>query len=72
MKGIVITSKGIEGTASVEVTELINAKCKVEKCCVIFDFKKFRDLCLLCYKCQSADRVLYLAGSFEFDDFFGD
>ena len=72
MKGLVITSKGIEETASLEVKDLINANCKIEKGCVAFDFKNFRDLCLLCYKCQSADRVLYLIGSFEFKNFFED
>ena len=72
MKGLVITSKGIENTASMEVNELINAKCKAEESCVVFDFKEFRDLCLLCYKCQSADRVLHLIGSFEFNNFFDD
>ncbi|MBI3034943.1 methyltransferase [Candidatus Woesearchaeota archaeon] len=70
MKGIVITSKGIEETAAIEVKELINAECVVQESCVIFDFKEFRDLCLLCYKCQSADRVLQLIASFEFGNFF--
>lgn len=72
MKGLVITSKGIEETASIEVKELIGAECKIENQCVVFDFKDFKDLCLLCYKCQSADRVLYLIGSFEFKNFFED
>ena len=72
MKGLVITSKGVEEAASIEIKELIGAHCRVESGCVAFDFKNFRDLCLLCYKCQSANRVLYLIGSFEFEDFFGD
>ena len=72
MKGLVITSKGIEGIAAKEVKELINAYCKPEECCVIFEFEDFEDLCLLCYKAQSVDRVLYLIGSFEFRDFFAD
>ena len=72
MKGLVITSKGIEETASIEIKELVNANCKAETCCVIFDFNDFKDLCLLCYKCQSADRVIYLIGSFEFKDFFSE
>lgn len=71
MKGLVITSKGIEDTASLEVDELINAECKTEEGCIIFDFEEFSDLCLLCYKCQSADRVLCLIGYFGFSDFFG-
>ncbi len=72
MQGLVITSKGIEETASAEIKELINAKCKIENTCVVFDFDDFKDLCLLCYKCQSADRALYLIGDFEFTDFFKD
>jgi len=70
MKGLAITSKGIEDIAALEIKELVNAECKTEENCVIFDFKKFEDLCLLCYKCQSVDRILYLLGSFEFKDFF--
>ena len=70
MKGLVITSKGIEETASIEIRELIEANCKIEECCVVFDFKELKDLCLLCYKCQSADRVIYLIGNFEFEEFF--
>ena len=72
MKGLVITSRGIEETASFEIRELVNADCKIEDGCVIFDFRDFRDLCLLCYKCQSADRVICLLGSFSFKDFFAD
>ena len=70
MKGLVITSKGIEATAATEIKELINADCKAEEGCVIFDFKELKDLCLLCYKSQSSDRVLYLIGNFEFQNFF--
>ena len=72
MKGLVITSKGIEENAAKELKRLINAKCKTEESCVVFDFKEFNDLCLLCYKCQSADRVLCLIGDFEFRNFFDD
>ena len=70
MKGLAVTSKGIEETACIEIKELVNAECKAEECCVIFDFKDFKDLCLLCYKAQSIDRVLHLIGKFEFDNFF--
>lgn len=72
MKGLVITSKGIEGTAAAEIKELIGSNCKIEESCVIFDIKKLSDLCLLCYKSQSADRVMYLIGSFSFSNFFSD
>ena len=70
MKGLVVTSKGIEETAAIEIKELINCNCKIEEGCVVFDFKEFKELCLLCYKCQSVDRVLYLIGNFEFRNFF--
>lgn len=69
MKGLAITSKGIEDTAAIEIGELINAKCKIEESCVLFDFKKFEDLCLLCYKSQSVDRIIYLIDKFKFHDF---
>ena len=70
MKGLVITSIGIEEIASTEIKELINAECKVAEGCVAFDSSDISDLCLLCYKCQSADRVLYLINFFEFKKFF--
>ena len=67
MKGLAITSKGIEDTASVEIKELIGAKCHIQDCCVAFDFEKFEELCLLCYKSQSVDRIIYLIDNFEFE-----
>jgi 23S rRNA G2445 N2-methylase RlmL len=70
MKGFAITSRGIEDISASEIRELTGAKAKAESGCVLFDFKKFEDLCLLCYKCQSADRILYWIGEFEFHDFF--
>lgn len=72
MKGLVVTSKGIEDTAASEIKELINADCTIENGCVAFGFRALSGLCLLCYKCQSADRVLYLIGSFDFNNFFED
>ncbi len=72
MKGLAITSKGIEDIAALEIKGLIGAKCEIKETCAIFDFKKFEDLCLLCYKAQSVDRILYLLGDFEFDNFFID
>ena len=72
MLGLVATSKGLEDTAALEIKELINANPKIEESCVTFGLKDLSDLCLLCYKCQSADRVVCLVGNFEFEDFFGD
>ncbi len=68
MEGLAITSKGIEEAAAIEIKELIGAECKIEECCVIFDFKKVEDLCLLCYKAQSVNRVVYLVENFEFEE----
>ncbi len=72
MKGFVITSKGLEETAAKELKELIGAVCNTEECCVVFEFKDFKDLCLLCYKSQSIDRALFLLGNFELRDFKND
>lgn len=72
MRGLTITSKGIEETASTEIEELLNTECLKEECCVSFNFENFEDLCLLCYKSQSINRVLYLFDCFEFNDFFND
>ena len=69
MKGIVIVSRGIEHIAAMEINELIHSDCKIEESCVIFDLKKLSDLCLLCYKSQSADRIMYLIDSFNFSGF---
>ena len=68
MKGLAITSKGLEETASMEIKELIGKKCENRDGCVIFDFNKFEELCLLCYKAQSVDRILYLIGNAEFKE----
>ena len=68
MKGLVVTSKGIEDIAALEVQDLIKAKTSVEDSCVLFDFKKLEELCLLCYKGQSVEKVLFLLDSFEFKD----
>ena len=72
MKGLAITSKGIESIVAMEIKELINNNYKIEESCVIFDFKDFKDLCLLCYKALSVDRVIYLLDKFEFKSFFED
>jgi len=70
MKGLAVTSRGIEETACLEIRELINTECKIEESCIVFNYDKFEDLCLLSYKAQSIDRILYLIGDFKFDDFF--
>jgi len=65
MEGLLITSKGIEDIAALEVKELIKAKARVKDSCIIFDIKKLEELCLLCYKAQSAEKILFLLGAFE-------
>src|SRR3989338_2763717 len=72
MKGLAITSKGIEDTAANEIKELIGAKCHAQEACIVFDFEKFEELCLLCYKSQSVDRIIYLIDNFEFKSFNDD
>ncbi len=68
MKGLVITYKGIEETAAIEIKELIKAHCIIEEGCIIFDFKKLSELFLLYFKSQSADRIMLLSGSFQFEE----
>lgn len=68
MKALAITSKGIENIAALEIKELINAKTEAKKGCVIFEAKKPEDLCLLCYKAQSVDKILFLFDFFKIED----
>src|SRR3989338_3300733 len=44
MKGLAITSKGVEEAASVEIKELISAHCRIESGCVAFEnfFEEFK------------------------------
>src|SRR3989338_813497 len=70
MKGLIITSKGIEDTACIEVKEIINTNCKAEQGCALFEFNDIKDICLLCYKSQTASRVLILINNFRFENFF--
>src|SRR3989338_7306509 len=68
MKALAITSKGIEDIAALEIKELIKAKTEIKDSCVFFEPKKLEDLCLLCYKAQSVDKILFLFDSFGFKD----
>ncbi len=68
MKGLIITNKGIEDIAALEVKELINAKGSVKESVVIFDVKKEEELYQLCYRAQSIGKVLLLYDYFEFND----
>ncbi len=58
-----MTDKGLEGTAILELKELIKAVGRVlESSIVSFSFKSYKDLALLCYKAQSVQRVICLLG----------
>ena len=67
MEGLAICSKGTENIAALEIKELIKSNAKVLDSCVLFDIKKLEDLCLLCYKAQSIEKVLFYFNNFEFD-----
>lgn len=66
MKGLAVASKGVEDVCALEIKELIKAKATVKQGAVIFDIKDYKDLCLLCYKAQSVNRVLLLLDNFKF------
>ena len=68
MKGLAICSKGIEDIAALELKGLIKAKAQIEDSCVIFNIKKLEELCLLCYKAQSVEKILFLFDHFELKD----
>lgn len=68
MKALAITSKGIEDITALEIKELVKAKTQVKESCVIFEPKNLEDLCLLCYKAQSAEKILFLFDYFDFND----
>ena len=73
MKGLAITSKGIEDIAALEIKEIIKAETEIKESCIIFQTKEFLDLCALCYKAQSLEKILLLFDYFNFnspDDFY--
>lgn len=70
MKALAITSKGIEDITALEIKELINSKTEIKDSCVIFNIKKLEELCLLCYKSQSVEKILFLFDNFNFNDDF--
>ena len=68
IRGAAIFSKGVEDVAALEIKELINANSVVKETAVIFDVKSYEDLCLLCYKAQSLNKVLFLFNNFRFKE----
>ena len=68
MKVFLLTHKGMEDIASLEVKELIGKGSeKIEKC-IIFDIKEYEDLFKLCYLSQSASGIFLLLKKFEYHD----
>ncbi len=66
MKALLLTHQGLEPYCAQELQEYLpktTAMPQENEGCVLFDFEKFEDLFLLCYKMQSAMRIIYLLGS---------
>ncbi len=72
MKGLLITHKGMEDIAALEVEELIGKNSKTEETCLIFDIKVYEDLFKLCYKSQSAIGVYCLLRKFNYNNIIDD
>ncbi|MBS1266391.1 MAG: tRNA (guanine(6)-N2)-methyltransferase [Candidatus Woesearchaeota archaeon] len=64
MKSILLTNKGIEDVAALEIKEIIGKKSEIEPFAVKFDCSK-KELCKLCYKSQSARRIIALLAEFK-------
>jgi len=60
MKGLAITSKGIEDIAALEIKEILNVTSEENEGMCVFDVKSKEDLCLLSYKAQSVNKILLL------------
>ena len=72
MKGFLITHKGMEDIAALEVKELISKNSKINETCIVFNIKNYEDLFKLCYMSQSAVGVFYLLAEFNYKDVFND
>jgi len=72
MKGFLITHKGMEDIAALEVKELIGKNPKIEETCIVFDIKKYDELFELCYKSQSAMGIYYFLFEFNHNNLFND
>ena len=71
LKGLVVSESGQEDISLLEVKELIGVKGTTIEGGVMFD-ASIDGFILLCYKAQSAKRVLLLVCDFAFGDFFKD
>ncbi len=67
MKGLIITNKGMEHISALEVKDLLGIEkgIKIDEDVVRFPINKLEDLALLCYKSQSASKVIYLLGEIK-------
>ncbi len=72
MEGLLITHKGMEGIASLEVKELIGKGSKIIDSAVAFEIASYEDLFKLCYMSQSAIGVYCLLYEFDFNDICND
>jgi len=72
MKGFLVTHKGMENIAALEIKEIVHARCEINETCVVFDIKKYEAMFELCYKSQSAINICALLVEFNFGDIFTD
>src|SRR3989338_4258066 len=72
MKGFLLTHKGMENIASLEVKELIGKESEKMEGCINFDIISYEDLFKLCYLSQSASGIFLLLKKFEYSDLSAD
>ncbi len=65
MRGAIITHPGLEAVSAKEVKEVIRKDCELERSVALFDADGIEDLCTLCYRSQSAIKVVHLLVSCE-------
>jgi 23S rRNA G2445 N2-methylase RlmL len=60
MKGAIITHPGLEAVPGKEIKELIGKDPKLKRSVALFETDNVEDFCTLCYRSQSAIKVLQL------------
>jgi len=60
MKGAIITHPGLEAVSGKELKDLIGVDCALHRSAALFETGELEDFCTLCYRAQSAMKVLYL------------
>lgn len=68
MQSLLITHKGAEEVAQKEIKEILGFDSEAKEAAVIFSPAELKDLCRLCYKTQSAIKVMYLLCSGNFKE----